>query len=105
MGCAGAVAVPRRTDDDCFGVREVYAGRAVSFEASEVALLNELAADLAFGVATLRTRGEYQRQQSNIALLTRVLKMQSAINSAVLRIPDRNLPLPDACRVPTQSRP
>jgi len=102
MGYAGALAVPLRTDDHCFGVLEVYAGRAVSFEASEVALLNELAADLAFGVATLRTRGEYQRQQSNIALLTRVLKMQSAINSAVLRIRDRNLLLQEACRVATE---
>jgi diguanylate cyclase (GGDEF)-like protein len=102
MGYAGALAMPLRTDDHCVGVLEVYAERAVSFEASEVALLDELAADLAFGVATLRTRREYQRQQSNIALLTRVLKMQSAINSAVLRIRDRDLLLQEACRVATE---
>jgi len=100
-GLAAALAVPLLTGDHCLGVLEVYTDRSATFENSEVALLNELAADLAFGIATLRTRREYQRQQTDIALLTRVLKMQSAINSAVMRIRDRSLLLQEACRVAT----
>jgi len=101
-GLAAALAVPLLTDGRCLGVLEVYTDGSAAFENSEVALLNELAADLAFGIATLRTRGEYQRQQADIALLTRVLKMQGAINSAVLRIRDRDLLLQEACRVATE---
>jgi diguanylate cyclase (GGDEF)-like protein len=98
-GHAAAMAMPLLAENRCIGVLEVYTERSTGFEMSEVALLNELAADLAFGVATLRTRREYERQQTDIALLTRVLKMQSAINSAVLRIRDRELLLQEACRV------
>jgi diguanylate cyclase (GGDEF)-like protein len=98
-GHAAALAMPLLADDLCLGVLEVYTDRSAGFGFSEVALLNELAADLAFGVATLRTRREYERQQTDIAQLTRVLKMQSAINSAVLRVQDRNLLLQEACRV------
>jgi diguanylate cyclase (GGDEF)-like protein len=94
-----ALAMPLLTNDQCLGVLEVYADRSGGFEMSEVILLNELAADLAFGVVTLRTRCEHERQRTDIALLTRVLRMQSAINSAVLRIRDSNRLLEEACRV------
>jgi diguanylate cyclase (GGDEF)-like protein len=98
-GHAAAMAMPLLADNRCIGVLEVYTERSAGFDMSDVALLNELAADLAFGVATLRTRRQYERQQTDIALLTRVLKMQSAINSAVLHIRDRDLLLQEACRV------
>jgi diguanylate cyclase (GGDEF)-like protein len=49
--------------------------------------------------APMRARGEHERQRTDIALLTRMLKMQSAINSAVLRIHDSTSLLEEACRV------
>src|SRR5271166_3161820 len=73
-GHTAAMAMPLLADNRCIGVLEVYTDRKTGFEFSEVVLLNELAADLAFGVATLRTRHEYERQQNDLALLTRVLK-------------------------------
>ena len=66
--------MPLLTDDQCLGVLEVYTDRSADFEMSEVVLLNEIAADLAFGVVTMRTRREHERQQTDIALLTRVLQ-------------------------------
>ena len=98
-GLAASLSVPLLNDDHCLGVLEVYTEHSTAFDSAESALLNELAQDLAFGVAALRTRQEFERQQIDIALLTRVLKMQSAVNSAVLRIRDRNLLLQEACRV------
>ena len=98
-GHVAALAMPLLADDQCLGVLEVYTDRSADFEMSEVVLLNEIAADLAFGIVTMRTRREYERQQTDIALLTRVLKMQSAINSAVLRIRNANNLLEEACRV------
>jgi diguanylate cyclase (GGDEF)-like protein len=98
-GHAAALAMPLLTDDQCLGVLEVYTDQSAAFEMAEVVLLNEIAADLAFGVVTMRTRREYERQKTDIALLTRVLRMQSAINSAVLRIRDSNSLLEEACRV------
>jgi diguanylate cyclase (GGDEF)-like protein len=94
-----ALAIPLLIDDQCLGVLEVYSDGHAGLEISEVALLSELAADLAFGIVTLRTRREYERQQTDIAVLTRVLRMQSAINSAVLRIRDPKGLLEEACRI------
>jgi EAL domain-containing protein (putative c-di-GMP-specific phosphodiesterase class I) len=65
-GHGAAMAMPLLADDECVGVLEVYADQSAGFDLSEMALLNELAADLAFGVATLRTRREYQRRASDI---------------------------------------
>jgi diguanylate cyclase (GGDEF)-like protein len=98
----GALAMPLLVADHCLGVLEVYSDRPEAFDPPEIALLNELAADLAFGVDALRTRRECERHQTDIAQLTRVLRMQSAINSAVLRIRNRELLLQEACRVATE---
>ncbi len=45
---------------------------------------------------------ERQRQQDVIARLGRVLRMQSAINAALLRIADRDELLQEACRIATE---
>jgi GAF domain-containing protein len=98
-GLRAALAMPLVADDHCLGVLEVYKDRPAVFAVPEVAMIQELAADLVLGIAALRTRRECQRQKADIARLTRVLKMQSAINSAVLRIRDRKLLLQEACRI------
>jgi diguanylate cyclase (GGDEF)-like protein len=46
-----------------------------------------------------RSRRERQRQEAQIAHLTRVLRMLSGINGAVLRIRDRNELFDEACRL------
>jgi diguanylate cyclase (GGDEF)-like protein len=102
QGFCAALAMPLLVADHCLGVLEVYSDRPEAFDPPEIALLNELAADLAFGVDALRTRRECERHQTDIAQLTRVLRMQSAINSAVLRIRNRELLLQEACRVATE---
>ncbi|MGA2189677.1 MAG: EAL domain-containing protein [Steroidobacteraceae bacterium] len=47
----------------------------------------------------VQLRRECERQRADIARLTRVLKMQSTINSAMLRIRDRTLLSQEACRI------
>jgi PAS domain S-box-containing protein/diguanylate cyclase (GGDEF)-like protein len=46
---------------------------------------------------------ERKLQQEHIARLTRMLKMQSGINAAVVRIRDRDALLSEACRIATQT--
>ena len=53
-------------------------------------------------VAVARDITERQRQQELIARLGRVLRMQSAINAALLRIADRDELLQEACRIATE---
>lgn len=53
-------------------------------------------------ISVARDITERNSQQAMITRLARVLRMQSAINAALLRIPDRDELLQEACRIATQ---
>jgi diguanylate cyclase (GGDEF)-like protein len=100
-GYRSSIALPLLLDGVCIGALSIYADRPDAFAESEVALLEELAADLAFGLKTLRTQAEKCRQQRQIARLAQMVRMQSAMNSAVFHIRDRDELLREACRLAT----
>ncbi len=76
-GITSTIALPLLTGGQAFGVLKVYAGEREAFNEEEVVLLKELAEDLAFGIATLRTRLERGRleaaERDGAARLQRVL--------------------------------
>jgi putative nucleotidyltransferase with HDIG domain len=58
-GCAADIALPLLdVDGTVFGILNVYADEVNAFVPAEVALLEEMAADMAYGVHTLHTRQE-----------------------------------------------
>lgn len=63
-GIAAALALPLLDGGAPFGVLKVYAEAHEAFGEEEVALLTELADDLAFGIVTLRMRGEHERLEA-----------------------------------------
>ena len=65
-GYGSSVSIPLIVDSEAFGAIMIYAAEPDAFGAEEVALLTELASDLAFGIGTLRTRAE--RAQGEVAL-------------------------------------
>lgn len=61
-GYSSSIAVPLFDDDHRgFGAMNLYGAEANAFDADEIALLEELARDLAFGIRTLRLRTERDR--------------------------------------------
>ncbi|MFQ5538286.1 MAG: PAS domain S-box protein [Gemmatimonadota bacterium] len=56
VGFASSVALPLIHDEEVIGALNVYSRDARAFDAEEVRLLQELADDLAYGAAALRTR-------------------------------------------------
>jgi PAS domain S-box-containing protein len=62
-GFAAVAAYPLKLGDQPWGVLGIYAGEPDAFDAEEVKLLEELARDLEFGVASFRTRLEHQRAE------------------------------------------
>lgn len=72
-GFGSVVALPLTTDDVTFGTLVIYAPNADPFGQDEMALLEELASNLAYGVGTLRTRaaatrGEAERRRLAVAV-------------------------------------
>lgn len=60
-GYQSSVALPLVCDAKVLGALTLYASAPDAFDAEEVRLLEELAADLSFGIQTLRTRAERDR--------------------------------------------
>jgi response regulator RpfG family c-di-GMP phosphodiesterase len=57
-GFASSIALPLTNDTGVFGALMIYSGEPDAFNHDEVALLTELAADLAYGITSLRARVE-----------------------------------------------
>ncbi len=60
-GYASSVALPLMADDKAFGAMTIYAREPDAFSDEEVKLLDELAADLAYGLQLLRLRSAHDR--------------------------------------------
>jgi len=64
-----ACALPLMLRGRAIGVLKLYADDAAAFDTAELELLEEMAADLAFGILTLRDREQHQRTEEKIRLL------------------------------------
>src|SRR6185312_11783901 len=93
-GYRSSAAFPLMLDGECIGALSIYANRPNAFDPPELALLEELTADLALGLKILRQQGRIER-------LAQVVRMQSAMNAAIFRIRDRDELLLEACRLAT----
>ncbi|HEY5993771.1 MAG TPA: HD domain-containing phosphohydrolase [Gallionellaceae bacterium] len=60
-GFASSIALPLKQNGTVFGVMNIYAAEAEAFGADEIKLLEEMAGDLSFGIATLHTRNELEQ--------------------------------------------
>ncbi|NJA88167.1 EAL domain-containing protein [Rhodocyclus tenuis] len=55
-GYVAGIAIPLRSDGEVFGSLGIYSGEADAFGEEEIALLSDLAKNLAFGIQNLRSR-------------------------------------------------
>jgi sigma-B regulation protein RsbU (phosphoserine phosphatase) len=65
-GYASSISIPLIVDSETFGAIMIYAAEQDAFGSDEVALLSELASDLAFGIGTLRMKAERARDEVSL---------------------------------------
>lgn len=65
-GYASSIALPLIADSKTLGVLNIYSAEPDAFDSMEIELLTELAADLAFGVQTLRMRAQHRRAETEV---------------------------------------
>jgi diguanylate cyclase (GGDEF)-like protein/PAS domain S-box-containing protein len=92
LGYHSAIALPLIVDSESIGALVLYAGEPDFFDEPEIVLLNELAGDIAFAI------GNISRRQK-LARLARTRAVSSEINSAIVRIHDRDTLTSEACRI------
>lgn len=61
-----AIALPLRIDDEVIGGLAIYASEPYAFQQAEIELLEELAADLAFGIQTIRMRDTHEKTLAHV---------------------------------------
>jgi PAS domain S-box-containing protein len=83
-GYASIIAIPVVVAGERYGALSIYATEAGVFSDEEVELLSELAADLGYGVTTLRLRAEQQRGAEEIRLLNSDLERRVLARTADL---------------------
>ncbi|WP_024302143.1 EAL domain-containing protein [Pseudogulbenkiania sp. MAI-1] len=88
-GVAAAISLPLTAAARVLGALTLYSEDPLAFDAEEVALLHELADDLAFGIAALRTGKARQRAEEALRLRERAI--ESSRNGIVIT----DLGLPD----------
>ena len=79
-GYASSVVIPLKEGDKVFGAITIYSREPDTFAEGEVNLLTELAADLAYGINTLRVRAA--RAQAEEALRESEDRLRVALDSA-----------------------
>ena len=81
-GNASGVACPLCVDGEVIGALAIYHAELETFDSDEVTLITEAAADLAFGITTLRARTEQQQIQERMLHLTRYDALTGLPNEA-----------------------
>ena len=67
FGYRSSIVLPLKANQGVIATLNIYAGEVGVFGEEEVGLLAELAADLAFGISTVRTRAEQQESAHKLA--------------------------------------
>lgn len=76
-GLHSAAALPLKVEDRTLGAMSIGTAESDRFDAAELELLNELAGDLAFGLATLRARAA--REEAEAAFQSQSRRFQSLL--------------------------
>ena len=84
-------AVPLLFDDQVVGCLNLWTAERDRFDAKEIALLTELAADIAFGLHTLRLRAERQEAEAAIHQLNEELERRVTERTAQLEVANQEL--------------
>jgi sigma-B regulation protein RsbU (phosphoserine phosphatase) len=88
-GYASTVAIPLIVDGEAYGALRIYAAEPNVFGDEEVGLLTELAEDLAFGIAAVRTRRDRERAEEEVRTLNAELEQRVNARTAELQSANR----------------
>ena len=93
-GYRSHIALPLARHGVSIGVLSLYTTEVDAFDADEVALLEELAADLAYGIVSLRTRIDHARAEASLKASEELMRNtfdHAAVGIAHTSIDDRYL--------------
>ena len=76
-GYASSLSLPLSDGNQVFGALIIFAGEADAFDSQEVVLLQGLAEDLSYGIATLRMRRDREKGRNDRKLLATIVEQEA----------------------------
>jgi PAS domain S-box-containing protein/diguanylate cyclase (GGDEF)-like protein len=95
LGLRSMIALPLFEGDAVAGTLTLYAKEPDFFDDEEIALLTELAGNISFAL-------EHMARQEKIGKLSRIRAVSSEVNSAIVRIRERETLLQETCRIASE---
>ena len=96
-GYRSSIALPLKDERaTTFGVLSIYSTQPGAFTASEIALLEELSGDLAFGIMTLRGRAERRKAEDALRQSEERLRLEAERYHSVVSAVSEGIVLQDA---------
>jgi diguanylate cyclase (GGDEF)-like protein len=92
QGCRSSVCVPLMVAGEVAAIIVLFAPGVGFFDNEEIALLSEVAANVSFAL-------ENFEKEQKIARMSRIQAVMSGINSAIVRVRDRQALFNEACRI------
>ncbi len=81
-GYISSISLPLKDNADVFGALTLYAGEPNAFGPDEVALLVELAVDISYGIAALRTRRDHDEMERTLRLVNERKQAEDALRES-----------------------
>ncbi|MDB5810709.1 MAG: phosphodiesterase, partial [Betaproteobacteria bacterium] len=95
-GCRSTISLPLLVAGKAAAIVVLFAPGVGFFDNEEIALLSEVAANVSFAL-------EHFEKEDKIARLSRIQALMSGINSAIVRVRDRQELFNEACRIAVES--
>jgi diguanylate cyclase (GGDEF)-like protein/PAS domain S-box-containing protein len=91
-GCGSTVCLPLVVNDEVVALISLFATGRGFFDQDEMAILNEIAPNISFALESIERQEKFER-------LSRIRLVLGEINSAIVRIHDRQALFDEACRI------
>lgn len=95
-GYRSLISLPLTMEGAVIGGLSLFAREVNFFDAEEIGVLTELAANISFAL-------EHMARQEKITKLSRIRAVSGEINAAIVRIHDRRALLEEACRIASET--
>jgi len=102
-GFQSSIGLPLPGEKGVLGVVVMHAREPDAFDQDEIALLTTLAADVAFGIASLRKEAARKQTEARLARVSRARRVMAEGNHVLMHATDETEMLQQMCRIAVES--
>ena len=103
LGFQSSIGLPLLGESGVLGVLVMHASEPDAFDQDEIALLTTLAADVAFGIVSLRKEAARRQAEARLARVSRARRVMAEGNHVLMHASDETEMLQQMCQIAVES--